>query len=62
MSQEIRGNDEARSIKAIGAMMMIVGLVVAIGGGSTGSDMAMGVGTLLSLGGFFVFVWGRFMD
>ena len=54
MSQETRGRDSARMVKIIAAISMCVGIVLCF--------VWPDFGGLLLLGGFFLFVVGRFME
>jgi hypothetical protein len=54
MSQESRGNDEARKVKLLGAGLMIAGIILAF--------IVPGIGILSLVVGFVAFVIGRFMD
>jgi uncharacterized membrane protein len=62
MSQEIRGNDNARIVKIISSLMMIASVVV----GPIGINLNSNATTLLAFVLFFVglfgFVVGRFME
>lgn len=54
MSQETRGSDDARKVKIIAAILMCVGMVLTF--------IWTGIGVVLLLVGFFMFVVGRFME
>lgn len=54
MSQETRGRDSARTVKAISALAMCIGVCAVF--------ISPELGGLLLLFGFFGFVVGRFME
>ena len=59
---EVEGKKTARTLKAIGSLMMISSVVSCSIGAASKSAGAGGLGGLLFLGGFFIFVIGRFFD
>lgn len=62
MSQEIRGNDNARIIKIIASLMMIASVVIGPFAASEGVDNVAIVAFIMFLVGLFGFCVGRFME
>ncbi len=61
-SQETRGRDNARIVKIVSALGMVLGIFVGCAAATTESSFLGAISVSLLVGGFFGFVVGRFME